>query len=106
METTTATITIRCTDSPSRSKGTYSCWVLVGESPRFVHEGETKRIPLERNTAIKVGVKATLRRTSGRSDVARDNRTLVVTGDEADTIELSAGSPQRATMVITGAREQ
>ncbi len=95
------TITITETGAPSRSKQAGPCWIAIDD---------TYASPSGREMSAQVGEtltvtgKATLRRST-RTDVTRRAWTLTVTGDPADVVRLSVGSPQSVDAEITGARQ-
>lgn len=103
--TTTAdtTPTITLTGEPSRSKQAGPCWISVLGG---YAKPTATAINAEVGATIEVSAKAVLRRSSrGASDTARASWTLVVTGDPADTVTVSCGSPQSVDAVITHVRE-
>ncbi|RIK08041.1 MAG: hypothetical protein DCC47_16055 [Acidobacteria bacterium] len=104
MDTTTRTeIRIVETDTPSRSKGTGCAWIRHDGENTFA-TGAGRTLTVEVGAALTVAAKCTLRRKSGRADVERDTATVVVTGDPADTVTVTAGSPQAYTAVVYGVR--
>lgn len=101
----TETVTIRQTAEPSRSKMAGPCWIRIGTE----HQTATYAADLERTveapkgSTIVVEGKAVLRRASKpRGEEERGRWTLTVTGDPADTVTVSLGSPQRIEAVLTG----
>lgn len=91
------------TDTPSRSKQAGPCWIAAEVDGDLVYaRAKGTEIDVERGDEIKVRGKATLRRASGRGDVARERWTLVA--EEGQTATLEIGSPQCVRVTIEGAR--
>ncbi len=93
-------VTIRQTDSPSWSKRAGPCWIgIEGSAPVYavtaVHTLETDA------ESVVLHGRVCLRRATRTTD-DRESWTLRVTGDPADTVTLSLGSPQSVTAVVTG----
>jgi hypothetical protein len=97
-----ATVTLTQTDSPSRSKQGGPCWIAIG-SVYATTAG--RELDAEAGDTITVNGKCSLRRASGKVDVRRDSWSVIVTGDEADTVTVSLGSPQAVSATISGVRE-
>jgi hypothetical protein len=97
---TTATLTVTETDSPSRSKQAGPCWIAV-DGTYASPSGRT--IDAEVGSTVTATGKATLRRAT-RTTTDRETWTLVVTGDPADVVTLSVGSPQSVDATVTGVR--
>ncbi len=97
-----ATVTLTQTDAPSRSKQGGPCWIAIG-SVYATTAG--KDLDAEVGDTITVTGKCSLRRASGKVDIRRDTWKVTVTGDPADTVTVTLGSPQAVTAVITGVRE-
>lgn len=97
----TATITIRQTDTPSRSKMAGPCWIAIGETYAATRE---RSITATIGDVIEARGKAKLKRVS-RTDEQLFTWRLIVTGDPADTVELhTAQYGQRVSAVVTGVR--
>ena len=97
---TNTEITITQTDSPSRSKMAGPCWIAIGDT-YATESGRT--ITAEPGDTLTVTGKATLRRSS-RATTDRASWEIEGTGDPADVVTVSIGSPQSVTATITGAR--
>lgn len=95
----TAIITITKTDAPSRSKQAGPCWIAVGTTYAAT---APRTITAEVGDVLTVTGKTNLGRRSGRSDVTRREWAVRVTGDEADTLDVSVGSPQSVDAHLTG----
>ena len=96
----TKTVTILQTGSPSRSKQAGPCWVAVGDT----YAATTVRSIETAAETVTVTGKVTLRRST-RTSTERQTWTLAVTGDPADTLDLSIGSPQSVDVTLTGVRQ-
>jgi hypothetical protein len=103
--TETARVTIRLTGQPSRSKMAGPCWIRIGTDHRSAtYAAETERVvEAPKGSTIIAQAKVVLRRASKpRGEEDRAEWSLVVTGDPADTVRLSLGSPQSVDAVLTG----
>ena len=101
-----STITITLTGEPSRSKQAGPRWIALTHptTGAATYAARTARsIDVEDGGTVEVAAKVTLRRSRG-SDVTRRQWTIEATGDAADTISLSAGSPQAVEVTFAGAR--
>jgi hypothetical protein len=97
-----ATVTLTQTDAPSRSKQGGPCWIAIGD---VYATTAGKQLDAEVGATLTIAGKCSLRRASGKVDVRRDTWDVTVTGDEADAVTVSLGSPQAVTATITGVRE-
>lgn len=97
---TETTVTIRQTDSPSRSKQAGPCWIRIGDVYASTAARAVDASPGEHITAEG---KAILRRAT-RISTERETWRLVVTGDPADTVTLTVGSGQCVEAVVTGVK--
>jgi hypothetical protein len=96
-----STITLTQTDSPSRSKMAGPCWIAI-DGTYATESG--RNIEAEVGKTLTVAGKVNLRRST-KTDTKRGSWTVVVTGDEADTVTVRLGSPQAVEATITGVRE-
>ena len=97
-----ATVTLTQTDSPSRSKQGGPCWIAIG-NPYATTGG--KEIAAEVGETLTINGKCSLRRASGKVDIRRGSWPVVVTGDPADAVTVSLGSPQSVSATVSGVRE-
>ena len=101
-----ASITLTETDTPSRSKQAGPCWIAATDpttgAPTIATRGGRTLDGLEPGTVITITAKVSLRRSKGGSDIARRVWTVVATGNESDTVDLQAGSPQAVKVTVTG----
>lgn len=95
-------VTIRQTDTPSRSKLAGPCWIRLGDE---TYAATTDRhVTAEVGSIIEAHGKAVLRRASGKPSEQRRTWRLLVTGDPADTVELhTAQYGQAVSALVTGA---
>lgn len=98
--TTMTTITIRETDTPSKSKGRGWAYVEVdGRRVFATKEGATVEAPV--GATVKVATGVTLRRAT-RDTKDRDAYTATVSEDPTEGYDLSIGSPQAYKCEVLG----
>ncbi len=91
------------TEAPSRSEQGGPCWIAV--TGTYATPGG-KTIPAEVGATLTVTGKVSLRRAGGRVDVQRSTQTVLVTGDEADMVTVSLGTPQSVAATLSGATQR
>lgn len=94
-----STVTITQTDSPSRSKMAGPCWIRIGSTyastaPRALEAAPGSEITAEGKLEV---------RRATRTQALRKTWTLVVTGSDSDSAELTV-TPygQTVTALVTG----
>jgi hypothetical protein len=93
------TVTLTQTAAPSRSKG--RGWLVTRDIFATPCGAD---VPCEIGETLELRLGTEVRRAS-RVDRQSRTVTVVATGDPADTVEVTIGSPQPYAATITGARE-
>lgn len=106
MNATAATLTLTLTETPSRSKAAGPCWAGVrrtgADRYTFATTAGAEFTALPGDTLTLAA--ATKVRHATRTGSYRDDITVIVTGDPADTVTIRVGSAQYTAATLTGAR--